>query len=118
MGVVDGLRQAREAYERRDWLAAYDVLSDVAPEDLGADDFARLATAAHLLGRRNDAVLAMQRAYQVHVAAGEVLEAVRSGLIALSTKAEQSKRWFTFPATVEFDRCMPPEQEPMLRSDK
>ncbi len=36
MGVVDGLRQAREAYERRDWLAAYDVLSDVAPEDLGA----------------------------------------------------------------------------------
>ena len=30
MGVVDGLRQAREAYERRDWLAAYDVLNDVA----------------------------------------------------------------------------------------
>lgn len=79
MGVVDGLRQAREAYERRDWLAAYDVLNDVAPADLGADDFARLATAAHLLGRRNDAVLAMQRAYQAHVTAGEVLEAVRCG---------------------------------------
>ena len=79
MGVVDGLRQAREAYERRDWLAAYDVLSDVEPESLGADDFARLATAAHLLGRRNDAVLAMQRAYQAHLGAGEVLSAVRCG---------------------------------------
>ncbi|RYU08828.1 LuxR family transcriptional regulator [Nocardioides iriomotensis] len=79
MGVVDGLRAAREAYERRDWLAAYDVLSDVEPEDLGADDFARLATTAHLLGRRNDAVLAMQRAYQAHLGAGEVLAAVRCG---------------------------------------
>lgn len=77
MGVVDGLRQAREAYERRDWMAAYDVLSDVEPAALTADDFARLATAAHLLGRPNDAVLAMQRAYRAHLDAGTVLAAAR-----------------------------------------
>jgi uncharacterized protein (DUF58 family) len=45
-------------------------------------------------------------------------DAVRSGLIVLSTKAEQSKRWFSFGAAVEFDRCMPPEQEPMFKSDR
>ena len=29
MGVVDDLARAREAYERRDWVAAYDALSDL-----------------------------------------------------------------------------------------
>ena len=45
------------------------------PENLRGDDFARLATAALLLGRRNDCVQAMQRAYQVNVAAGRTAAA-------------------------------------------
>lgn len=98
MGVVDGLRQAREAYERRDWMAAYDVLSDVEPTALTADDFARLATAAHLLGRRNDAVLAMQRAYQAHVEAGAVLAATRcafwlSMVLSLAGESAVASGW-------------------------
>jgi uncharacterized protein (DUF58 family) len=44
-------------------------------------------------------------------------DAVRSGLINLSSKTDQAKRWFIFPPTVQFDRCMPTEQEPMMRSD-
>lgn len=77
MGVVEDLIRARKAYERRDWLAAYDGLSDVAPDDLAPDDFVRAATAAYLLGRRNDCVHALQRAYHLDVEAGDVLAATR-----------------------------------------
>jgi len=78
MGVVEELIRAREAYSRREWLAAYDGLSDAAPDELTADDFVRLATAAYLLGQRNDCVQALQRAYQLHRDAGDTLAAVRS----------------------------------------
>ncbi len=71
MGLIEDLAQARAAYERREWAASYEALCRQEPESLRGDDFARLATAALLLGRRNDAVQAMQRAYQVNVAAGQ-----------------------------------------------
>ena len=77
MGVVEQLIQAREEYDRREWLAAYDALSDAAPDELMPDDFVRLATAAYLLGRRNDCVQALQRAYQLNIDGGDVLAAVR-----------------------------------------
>jgi DNA-binding CsgD family transcriptional regulator len=76
MGVVDDLIRAREAYERRDWAAAYDALS-AHRSALTAADFAQLATAAHLVGRRDDCVQALQRAYQLNLDAGEPLAAVR-----------------------------------------
>ena len=50
MGVVEELVRAREAYDRREWVAAYDGLSDPSTDALTAADFARLATAAYLLG--------------------------------------------------------------------
>ena len=49
MGVVDDLARAREAYERRDWVAAYDTLvSAPTSTAMQPDDLARLATAAYL----------------------------------------------------------------------
>ena len=78
MGVVEELIQAREAYDRREWLVAYDGLSDAAPGELTPDDFVQLATAAYLVGRRNNCVQALQRAYQRNVDTGDVLAAVRS----------------------------------------
>lgn len=80
MGVVEDLRWAREAFERRDWLAAYKGLSDHDGAELAAEDFTRLATAAFLVGRGNDAIQALQRAYQVSIDAGERLTAIRCGL--------------------------------------
>lgn len=77
MGLVDDLRGARAAYERRDWLAAYQQLSGLDQDGLAADDFVALATTAHLLGRRNDCVQALQRAYRAHVDAGETQRSVR-----------------------------------------
>jgi DNA-binding CsgD family transcriptional regulator len=78
MGIVEELIRAREAYGRREWLAAYDGLSDAAPDELAPADFVRLATAAYLLGRRNDCVQALQRAYQLNLDAGDTLAAVRA----------------------------------------
>jgi DNA-binding CsgD family transcriptional regulator/tetratricopeptide (TPR) repeat protein len=78
MGVVEELIRAREAYGRREWLAAYDGLSDAAPNELTPADFVRLATAAYLLGQRNDCVQALQRAYQLNLRGGDTLAAVRS----------------------------------------
>jgi len=85
VGVVDDLAQAREAYERRDWMAAYSALSAADPSVLGGEDFERLALTADLLGRHNDCVQALQRAFGVHHDAGDVLAAARSaGQLAMT----------------------------------
>ncbi len=76
MSDVAELVRAREAFERREWVAAYDALAS--PGDLAGDDFDRLGTAAFLLARKDDCVMAYQRAFQSHVAAGQPLAAVRS----------------------------------------
>ena len=78
MGIVEELIRAREAYGRREWLAAYEGLADAAQDELTPGDCVRLATAAYLTGRRNDCVQALQRAYQLNIDAGDVLAAVRS----------------------------------------
>ena len=77
MGVVDDLIAARDAFERREWVAAYEGLTDVAASELTADDYVRLATAAYLLGKRDDCVRAMQASYQAHVAADDNRAAIR-----------------------------------------
>jgi DNA-binding CsgD family transcriptional regulator len=78
MGVVEDLARARDAYERREWAAAYETLVDL-DVSLDPDDIARLATAAYLLGRREDCLRALQRAFQVCLDAGDVPGAVRHG---------------------------------------
>jgi ATP/maltotriose-dependent transcriptional regulator MalT len=91
VGVVDDLLQARVAYDRRDWLAAYGGLSEAAAGELTAEDFSRLATAAYLVGRRNDCVQALQRAYQLHIDNGAALAAVRAAFwlaLVLMTSGE------------------------------
>nr|NIR60551.1 helix-turn-helix transcriptional regulator [Gammaproteobacteria bacterium] len=78
MSMVDDLHRAREAYERREWVAAYRALSDLDDTHLQADDFAALAITAFLLGHRNDCVQALQRAYQAHLDESDTLGAVRA----------------------------------------
>ncbi|MEV6062670.1 helix-turn-helix transcriptional regulator [Nocardia asteroides] len=77
MSVVDSLLRAREAYERREWVAAFEALSGTDADLLRAEDFTRLATAAQLTGRTNDGIQAMQRAYQLNLDAGAVTAAAR-----------------------------------------
>lgn len=78
MGVVEELVRAREAYDRHEWVAAYDGLSDLSPAELTADDFGRLAMAAFLRGRPNDCIQALQRAHAAQLGDGDVAGAVRS----------------------------------------
>jgi DNA-binding CsgD family transcriptional regulator len=85
MGVVEDLHRARKAYERREWVSAFRALSDLDQAELQAEDFAALATTAYLLGRRNDCVHALQRAYQASVDAGDPLAAVRSAYLLTLT---------------------------------
>ena len=91
MGVVEDLATAREAYERREWATAYETLVDL-DSTLEPADLSRLATAAYLLGRRQDSVQALQRAYQTSVDAGDLATAVRCGfwvaLVALTSGEE------------------------------
>jgi hypothetical protein len=75
MGIVEDLQQAREAFERRDWAAAYDRLSGVA--ELAADDLLALGTAAYLVGDDDACVRALQRGYHAAAEAGDTLRAVR-----------------------------------------
>lgn len=77
MDVVEELLRAREAFDRRDWLAAYEGLSAAGSDALLAADFADLATAAFLVGRHNDCIQALQRAHQAHLEAGDQPAAVR-----------------------------------------
>jgi DNA-binding CsgD family transcriptional regulator len=78
MSIVEDLHRAREAYERREWITAYRALSDLDEADLKADDFAALATTAYLLGRRNDCVQALQRAYKAYLDGDDPCGAARA----------------------------------------
>lgn len=78
MGIVEDLAAAREAYERREWVAAYRALSDLDSAGLQAGDFTLLGTTAYLLGRRNDCVQALQRAYQASLELGDETGAARA----------------------------------------
>ena len=77
MGVVDELLRARAEFERGDWSAAFGHWSAVDPDGLTPDDLEAAASAAQLLGRRDDAVDRFRRAFDAWTAAGEVRAAAR-----------------------------------------
>src|SRR5687767_8668279 len=78
MDAGEELTRGRTAYSTRAWLSAYDALSRAdhgAP--LGADDLEALATSAYMLGREDDYVRTLERAYRLHLDADESLRAAR-----------------------------------------
>lgn len=76
--VVETLARAREEYERREWVAAFEALSSVDPAALDGGDFACLAASAYLTGHDNHAVQALQRAYLLQKSIPDPLAAVRT----------------------------------------
>jgi ATP/maltotriose-dependent transcriptional regulator MalT len=72
---VDELSVGREAFARRAWAAARDHLSRADPATLGADDLRALSTAAYLVGDRDAATRALQRAHSLSLTAGDRLGA-------------------------------------------
>jgi DNA-binding CsgD family transcriptional regulator len=89
--VVEQLQRAREAFARRDWVAAYEGLSAVGSDAFPAADFADLATAAFLVGRHNDCIQALQRAYQEHLVAGDERAAARAAFWLAMTLVDRGE---------------------------
>ena len=79
MGVVDELVRGREAFERREWAAAYDRLATLDPAELTVEDLASLGAAAFLVGNREAAVraAALPRGGAVHAFGWAHLPVVR-----------------------------------------
>jgi hypothetical protein len=96
MDVVADLKRAREYHRRQEWADVCDAfwaIDGMSP--LAIDDLERLAESTHILGRGDEAASLLQRAYQVHVAAGDIGSAVRCAFYlwhALAAKGELRTR--------------------------
>jgi DNA-binding CsgD family transcriptional regulator/tetratricopeptide (TPR) repeat protein len=78
MMVAAALDRGRESFGRRSWADAFAQLSAADRESaLEAEDLERLATAAYLIGRDDDAADAGTRAHHAFLRRGEVERAVR-----------------------------------------
>jgi DNA-binding NarL/FixJ family response regulator len=89
--TIDQLRQAREAFERRDWALVSERLQSVG--DLSVADTMALATAAFLIGDADEAVRALQAGYQDRIKKGDALGAVRFAFwlgFVLNTRGEMA----------------------------
>ena len=69
--AVDELTAGREAYARRAWAEAREILSRADPATLGAEDQRALGTAAYLSGDRDAAIRALERAHSLSAASGD-----------------------------------------------
>jgi DNA-binding CsgD family transcriptional regulator/tetratricopeptide (TPR) repeat protein len=72
------LERARECYQRRAWLEAWEALSLADRQTpLSGADLELLATCAYLLGRDDDYLQTLERAHGAFLAAGQNLRAAR-----------------------------------------
>jgi DNA-binding CsgD family transcriptional regulator len=77
-GAAD-LERGREHYRRRAWSAAREALSRAAEAgDLGGEDLERLALSSYLIGRDEDYLEALRRAYRAYLAQGAGRRAARA----------------------------------------
>ena len=75
MAVTSRVELGREAFDRRSWREAYELLDAAAP--LGGDDLERLAVAAHLVGEDDASARAWERAHLAFLDAGDRERAAR-----------------------------------------
>jgi DNA-binding CsgD family transcriptional regulator len=72
------LDRARQCYRLRAWTDAFEILSRADQETpLEAEDLDRLAMAAYLIGRDDEYLRTLERAYNAHVSAGQCARAIR-----------------------------------------
>ena len=78
MQLSADLERARESHRRQAWADACDEFAAAdAVRPLGIEDLQLFAESVHILGRGDEAVRLLQRAYQANVDAGRVGAAVR-----------------------------------------
>ena len=86
---ADELERGREAYARRAWLEAHDLLLGAHEQSpLEAQDLYLLGTTAYMLGRDEDSFAWLERTHQRYLADGELLPAGRcAALLGLNLAA-------------------------------
>jgi ATP/maltotriose-dependent transcriptional regulator MalT len=114
MGVVDDLVRARETFERGQWTEALGAWSELDPAQLTCDDLMGAATAAFLLGRRDEAVDALHRAFRMAEDADDVRRCVLAVFrlaMTLATGGEpgQAAGWTARAEQLVADRPDAPE---------
>jgi DNA-binding NarL/FixJ family response regulator len=76
--AIDELERGRESYAASAWLDAYESLSRADQvEALGAEDLEFLARSAYMVGNDDDYLAGLERAHDLHLAAGVIPPAVR-----------------------------------------
>lgn len=75
--MVDDLIRAREDYERGDWASALDVWSGSGVDLVGPAELRDAATAAFLLGRREECLELLQRCFRTYEECGDTAAAAR-----------------------------------------
>jgi tetratricopeptide (TPR) repeat protein len=76
--VATRLGQARELHAQSRWAEAYRHFSAAGAEGLDAEDLERYAEAAQILGRGDEAIQLLRRAFDTRIDAGEVDRAITS----------------------------------------
>jgi DNA-binding CsgD family transcriptional regulator len=75
---VDSLHRARRSYAERAWTDAFQAFAEADRQTaLDAHDLERLALAAYLVGRDEEYLKTLARAYAAHLDVGDTLRAVR-----------------------------------------
>jgi DNA-binding CsgD family transcriptional regulator len=78
LAIGEALERGRESYSSSAWAAAYESLTladELAP--LTTEDLERLATSAYMLGREDEWMAVLERAYRAYSEGGEARRAVR-----------------------------------------
>jgi DNA-binding NarL/FixJ family response regulator len=92
MTTATDLDLARAAFDRYAWSeAARRLLAADAADGLGVDDLERLATAQHMVGKREDASQTWERAHAAALRAGDVRRAVRSAFQLIQNLAQRGE---------------------------
>lgn len=85
----EALRRARDAVEAQAWEEAREAFAESDEDALEAEDFESWAMASYLLGRSDDAVEALSRAYRIHIGHDDTANAARIGFWIVFMLAEQ-----------------------------
>lgn len=99
MAIGEALERGRESYSSSAWAAAYESLAladELAP--LAAEDLERLATSAYMLGREDEWMEVLERAFRVYSDGAEARAAVRCAFwigthLALRGKMGPASGW-------------------------
>jgi DNA-binding CsgD family transcriptional regulator len=99
-GQRDEIDRARRYFEQRAWAAAYQAFQLADQQTpLAAEDLELLALAAYLVGRDQDYLTALERAYHAHCDAGQFHRAVRCAFwlgfrVLMRGEAGRASGWF------------------------